>query len=341
MKTNYRIRIICSFKYAAGLTKKLVPSLFSLLMLLVITLAFMFPEFEQQNGVPSLSVAVKYGTSAIFFYYGASLNTNDIIKDLANWRTHVLVQTSTYILFPLIGMLLYSLAKILLTPPLELGFIFLASLPTTISSCVSLTSIARGNVSAAIFNTTLSCLLGFFFTPFIVGLIALSEAIDFQIMDSIAHASLILLAPFVAGQLLRKFIKPFVQRYCSLAHITERSIILLVVFDSFSTTVNEGLWTTFRLNELITACLMIIFVMVIVFTFALLSARTLGISLEDKIAVVFCGTSKSLAIGVPTSHILFSTVQGSGLLILPLLLYHQAHIIACSIMANYYIIKAK
>ncbi|MEN2494380.1 MAG: hypothetical protein TECD_00276 [Hyphomicrobiaceae bacterium hypho_1] len=327
--------------YAAHFVKNFASSKFSWLMMLSVILAFLFPELVQKDSVIPLSMLAKGGVVIIFFIYGASLSINSLTEGFLNWRIYAICQFFTFIVFPILGIVLYAIAQICLTSPIELGFIFLTALPSTISSCVSLTAIARGNIPAAVFNATLSCLLGFFITPIIVTLAISSKQNDLLILDPITHIILILLLPLIVGQLFRQSIKHLIEKNRTTTHAIERGVILLIIFNSFSESVNEGVWWKFHFFEIATIFAMITLVLCFVLVFSIMSARLVGLSRENEVVVVFCGTSKSLANGVPISQVLFSDLQGSGLLLLPLLIFHQLHMLVCSLLANHYLKKFK
>jgi sodium/bile acid cotransporter 7 len=62
-------------------------------------------------------------------------------------------------------------------------------------------------------------------------------------------------------------------------------------------------------------------------------SRLLGFARADAITVVFCGSKKSLASGLPMASVLFAS-QPVGLVILPLILFHQIQLMACAALAR-------
>src|SRR5690625_1292547 len=105
------------------------------------------------------------GISLIFFFYGLSLSTEAIKNGLKNWRLHVVVQGGTFLLFPLLVLIFYPFVKDTSQKLLWLAFLFMAALPSTVSSSVVMVSIAKGNLPAAIFTASISGIIGIILTP--------------------------------------------------------------------------------------------------------------------------------------------------------------------------------
>ncbi|MEO0809510.1 MAG: bile acid:sodium symporter family protein [Pseudomonadota bacterium] len=313
-----------------------MPDTFFWLMAITVALAFAFPHIGRPDGILQLGLVTKIGVVLVFFIYGASFNAPALAAGLRNWRVHLIIQASTFVLFPIIGLILYAIAKAFLTAPLDLGFFFLAALPSTISSSVALTGIARGNVPAAVFNATLSGLIGLFATPALVALVVSSEQGNIQVLEAIVQIILILLAPFAAGQALRFWFSSFFDRHMQFIRGFDRGVILLIIFTSFAGSVHNGLWQRFSLYELVITGLMVACALGLGLIVTINVSRAAGLSLADEAAVVFCGTTKSLANGVPISQVLFAGMPGVVLLLLPLLLFHQFQLFVFGIMAKQY-----
>jgi sodium/bile acid cotransporter 7 len=64
-------------------------------------------------------------------------------------------------------------------------------------------------------------------------------------------------------------------------------------------------------------------------------ARRLGFNKADEITIVFCGSKKSLANGIPMANILFP-VATVGMMVLPLMIFHQIQLMICAVMARRY-----
>ncbi|GAB3470435.1 bile acid:sodium symporter [Massilia terrae] len=305
---------------------------FTIMLLIVVTLASIAPA--------SGATAVAFGhvtTIAIgllFFLHGAKLSREALVEGLTHWRLHVLVLCSTFVLFPILGLLIKPLALAMLTPDLYLGVLFLCALPSTVQSSIAFTSMARGNVAAAVCSASASNFVGIFITPLLVGLlVARTSSAGGSSLDSVLSIVEQLLLPFIAGQLLRPWIGRWVDRHKPMLKIVDQGSILLVVYTAFSDAVNEGLWHKVSLGTLAGILVISALLLALALGIATLVSRRLGFSKEDEITIVFCGSKKSLASGVPMAKVLFAPTS-LGMIILPLMLFHQLQLMVCAVLAQ-------
>lgn len=273
------------------------------------------------------------GIVLLFFLHGAKLSRDAIWQGLRNWPLHLAVLAVTFGLFPLLGLGLSRLPGI--DPGMAAGILFLTLLPSTVQSSIAFTAIARGNVAAAICSASFSNLLGILVTPALVAVLMQVDGGKGVSLASIEGIVLQLLAPFVLGHLLRPWIGSFVGRHQAMLTIVDRGSILLVVYTAFGAAVVEGLWTRVSpgdLGRLTLICLLLLGV-ILALTFAI--ARVMRLPREDAIVLQFCGSKKSLASGVPMAGVLFPAAQ-VGILLLPIMLFHQIQLIACAVLARHY-----
>lgn len=273
------------------------------------------------------------GIVLLFFLHGAKLSRDAIWQGLRNWPLHLAVLAVTFGLFPLLGLGLSRLPGI--DPGMAAGILFLTLLPSTVQSSIAFTAIARGNVAAAICSASFSNLLGILVTPALVAALMQVDGGKGVSLVSIEGIVLQLLAPFVLGHLLRPWIGGFVGRHKAMLTIVDRGSILLVVYTAFGAAVVEGLWTRVSpgdLGRLMLICLLLLGV-ILALTFAI--ARVMRLPREDAIVLQFCGSKKSLASGVPMAGVLFPAAQ-VGILLLPIMLFHQIQLIACAVLARHY-----
>ncbi|WP_294248264.1 bile acid:sodium symporter family protein [uncultured Sphingomonas sp.] len=273
------------------------------------------------------------GIVLLFFLHGAKLSRDAIWTGLRNWPLHLAVLASTFLLFPLLGLGMIRLPGI--DPPLAMGILFLTLLPSTVQSSIAFTAIARGNVAAAICSASFSNLLGILVTPALVALLMKVEGGAGVSLASIEGILLQLLAPFVAGHLLRPWIGGFVGRHKSLLTLVDRGSILLVVYTAFGAAVVEGLWTRVSPGDLGRLFLLCLLLLGLILAATYLIARVMRLSPEDAIVLQFCGSKKSLASGVPMAGVLFPAAQ-VGVILLPVMLFHQIQLIACAMLARHY-----
>ncbi len=300
-----------------------------LVLIATVGLAALLPA--EGGAAAGVGVASSVAVGLLFFLYGARLSTREAVAGLAHWRLHLTVVASTYVLFPLLGLAAGGLVPYVLTPQLHTGLLYLCVLPSTIQSSIAFTSIARGNVSAAICAGTYSSLIGMAATPLLAGVLLGFEGAGFSAHGLTAIATQLLL-PFVAGQVLRRWIGPFVARHRKVLGLVDRGSILLVVYTAFSEGMVQGIWhqvTAVRLLALLGVEAMLL---VLVLTATSIASRRLGFGRADRIAIVFCGSKKSLANGLPMASVLFGA--RAGLIVLPLMLFHQMQLMVCAVIAK-------
>lgn len=302
--------------------------------LLAIIAAALLGSFLPVTGVAidALDWATTGAIALLFFLYGARLSPQQTLTGLRHWRLHLTILGFTYLAFPLVGLGIAAVAGNWLSPTMVTGLVYLTLVPSTVQSSIAFTSIARGNVAGAVVSASASNILGVFLTPALCWLV-LSGRIGFT-TQAVIDIMLQLLLPFVLGQLSRRWTASFVKSHPQLK-LVDRGSIVLVVYAAFAAGRREDMWSQTSLGEigiLIVICLVVLALML---SASWWTARRLGFSTEDAIAIQFCGTKKSLASGLPMAAVLFA---GSpiGLLMLPLMIFHQAQLMACASLAGHY-----
>jgi solute carrier family 10 (sodium/bile acid cotransporter), member 7 len=283
-----------------------------------------------------ITLASGAGTGAIalmFFLQGARLAPQAALAGARHWRLHAVVLSSTFLLFPAIGLTARAIAPSLLTPPLWGGLLMLCLLPSTVQSSIAFTSIARGNVAAALCAATASNLFGILLTPLLAGLL-LSAHGGFS-ARAVGDIVVQLLLPFAAGQLARPLIGQWVGRRKALTSFVDRGSILLIVYVAFSEGVTHGIWHQLDAQHFATLLLLDAGLLAAVLLATSAISRLLGFGRADQITIVFCGSKKSLASGLPMASVLFAG-QSVGLIVLPLMLFHQIQLMVCAALARRY-----
>ncbi len=278
---------------------------FLLALLATVGLAALFPATGNVAGI--VDIVADAAIALLFFFHGAKLSRDAILAGIGHWRLHLTVLASTFVLFPLLGLAAGLLPASMLSPTIATGILYLCLLPSTVQSSIAFVSIAGGNVPAAICSASASNLLGIFITPLLVGLLMNAGGPAGISLAALEAIILQLLVPFIAGHLARPLIGRFVQKHKQTISYTDRGSILLVVYSTLchrpSTTALVGRW--------------------------------LGFTLADRIVLVFCGSKKSLVSGVPMAGVLFPVAQ-VGLIILPLMIFHQIQLVVCTWLASRY-----
>ncbi|MDP3853280.1 bile acid:sodium symporter family protein [Phenylobacterium sp.] len=298
----------------------------------MVVLASILPA--RGEAAPVVATATKFGIALVFFLHGAKLSPDAVVKGLLHWRLHGLVMVTTFILWPLTGLGAAALPSWVLPAALTPGVVFLACLPSTIQSAIGFTAIGRGNVAAAVCGASVSNLLGMIVTPVMAGALlgAQGEGVSLASFQAIL---LQLLAPFVAGQVLRRWVGGFIQRHAKLFGLADRGSILLVVYNAFSGAVVAGIWSQVSALDLARIMLICVVLLAMSLGFMIWVARVRGFSTEDEIAIVFGGSNKSLAAGVPMAGVLFPAAT-VGFILLPVMLYHQFQLMTCAALAQRY-----
>jgi sodium/bile acid cotransporter 7 len=311
---------------------RLLPDRFILSLLATVALASFLPA----TGVmaPIVGWASDIAIGLLFFLHGARLSREAVVGGLKQPKLHGAVLANTFLVFPLLGLALQALFPNLLAPALWTGVLFVTTLSSTVQSSIAFTSIARGNVPAAVCAATASNLLGILLTPLLVSVV-LHKTGSAGGLDSALNIVVQLLLPFVAGQVLRPWIGAWAARHNKILGLVDRGSILLAVYSAFGAAVVEGIWHLFPLPQLGELVLVNAILLALILTITTFGSRLLGLPRADEIVVVFCGSKKSLAAGIPMATVLFgaSTV---GVVLLPIMIFHQMQLMVCAVLARRY-----
>ncbi|QPN32421.1 MULTISPECIES: bile acid:sodium symporter family protein [Diaphorobacter] len=318
---------------------RLLPDNFTLALVATVTLASLLPA---SGAVGAFFEKATVGVVALlFFMHGAKLSREAVIAGIGHWRLHLLVVASTFMLFPVLGLVLRPVLQPLVTPELYTGVLFLCVLPATVQSAIAFTAVARGNMAAAICSASASTLLGIVITPLLVGVVLpqASGTVQQDVLGSIGRIMLQLMLPFVAGHLLRPWIGGFISRHAATLKYVDQGSVLLVVYTAFSAAVVGGLWRELPLPALAGLLVVCAVILGLALTATTWLARRLGFSKEDEITIVFCGSKKSLVSGVPMAKVLFPS-EAAGAIVLPLMVFHQMQLMVCAVLAQRYARRA-
>jgi sodium/bile acid cotransporter 7 len=287
-------------------------------MILAVILAAVFPNPGAAGGFLHPELLTKLGVALIFFLHGLLLSFVALKAGTLRWPVHLLVQTSTFVLFPILGFGAIWLSGSAVSPDLKLGFFYLCALPSTVSSSVAMTAAAKGNVPVAVFNATLSGLIGVFLTPFWISLMLNGSSHPISLGKVVLDLVIWLILPLVIGQLARALL----------------GTILVLVYTSFCDSVKTGVWTSHGIAPILIAFVgaaaLFSLIMVLMFTIS----KRLGFPAEDWIAAVFCGSKKSLASGVPMAQLIFGSHADLSMILLPIMIYHPLQLIVCGTLAS-------
>jgi sodium/bile acid cotransporter 7 len=310
---------------------RLLPDSFTLGILGAVLLSLLLPC--RGDSTRWVATGSEIAIALLFFLQGARLSRRAVLAGILHWRLHLMIITATFVVFPLLGWALHPLSGTLLIPPLYVGLIFLCTLPSAVQASVVFTSIAGGNVAAALCSASLSSIIGMVLTPLLVSL--LLQAHGGASLNGLGSIALHLLLPFLAGQLLQSRIEAWMQRHDRAVRLVDRASVLLMVYGALSAATVSGIWSRIPLASLLVLAIVDGALLATMLAGTAFAARRCGLSREDEIAIVFCGSKKSLVTGIPMANALFSGAS-LGLAVLPLMIFHQMQLMACATLARRY-----
>ena len=306
---------------------------FTILLITMVILATFIPVSGQLahyfNILTTVAIAI------LFFLHGAKLSREAVVEGMLHWKMHALVFVFTFVIFPAIGLVAKPILEPLLGQQLYWGFLFMCFLPSTVQSSIAFTSIARGNVAGAVCSASFSNIIGMLITPILVSYFILGQQQHgFDPMQSIVQIMLLLLLPFVLGQLLRPYIIQYLLKRPSVVRAFDQGSIFMVVYGAFSSAVVAGLWQQVSGLTLFYLTLACSSLLTVVMLLAWYMPQWLRFNRADQITIFFCSSKKTLASGVPMAQILFIG-QPLGIIVLPIMIFHQIQLMVCAVIANY------
>ncbi|EKO3536351.1 bile acid:sodium symporter family protein [Vibrio fluvialis] len=305
-------------------------------MVVAIALATVTSELGRSGGVIHLDQLTGIGIAIVFFLHGLGLSPQAIKAGLTNWRLHVYIQMATFVVYPILWVIFGEAFLAYMPSALAFGFCYLLVLPSTISSSVAMTSVGKGNVPGAIFNASLSSILGVFITPLLIQLFMGFEGVQLDLLDSVISISKLLLLPMIAGQIMRPYLVAWVDRHKAVVNKVDKYVILLIVYNAFCDSVVNGIWSEFSVGLLATSIIICTVILLVMVHLIQWGARRTKFTLPDEVAAVFCGTKKTLAAGIPMAKVIFGADPSLGMILLPIMLYHPIQIFYCAVLANRY-----
>jgi sodium/bile acid cotransporter 7 len=303
-------------------------------MLLAVSLAWVFPAAGARGGFLQAEVLTKAGVALIYFLYGLSLSLVALRDGALHWRLHLVVQGMTFVIIPLLGLTLAYASAGWLSADLRLGLVFLSVLPSTVSSAVALTATAGGNVPGALFNATASSLLGVVLTPLWMGFYLRSGSESGSLLPVVLDLVLWLLVPIAVGQVGRWWLAAWAARHKPRLQVVDRLVILLIIYNSFCDSVQGGLWQGRSWGSLLLTGLVSAGLLAVAMSLITRWTRLLGFTPADRIAALFCGSQKSLAVGAPMANLIFAGQPVLGVVLLPVMIYHMVQLLVAGWLAS-------
>jgi len=309
-------------------------NIFLFLLIGMVILAKVIPFHESYNKYFNLAGFIDWGIAGIFLLYGLKLNLKEVVKDVSNWKLHLLIQSGTFIIFPLLALLFYPFLKDTAYYNIWLSVFFLASLPSTVSSSVVMVSIAKGNVTSAIFNASISGIIGIVMTPLLMSFFLTSNGEGGNQSEIIQQLLLKVLLPIILGLLLNPIFKKWVTKYANIISEFDRLIILLIVYESFSTAFIENIFVSVPSFVFVALALSVVFLFFATYYILKFIAEKLKFKPKDVITTTFCGSKKSLVHGSLFLLVLGIRDEQKVLFLLPVMIYHSFQLFYVSWLAN-------
>lgn len=317
---------------------KFRPDNFTLMLVAVVLLASFLPATGDVASI--LEKVTTAAVALLFFLHGAKLSRKAVLDGIMHWRLHLFIVLSTFALFPLLGWLLKPVLTPLVSPQIYVGVMFLCVLPSTVQSSIAFVSMARGNIPAAICSASASTLLGVFITPLLVSIFVTEHGASGSFVDAVVKILMQLMLPFALGHLLQRWVGPFIKAHGKLTKVVDQGSILLVVYTAFSAAVVQGIWRQVSVSTLVGLLVICAIILALALFLTTFLSRRLGFNKEDEITAVFCGSKKSLVSGVPMAKVLFAS-STVGMMVLPLMLFHQMQLMVCAVLAARYARRAE
>lgn len=305
-------------------------------LLAAIVFAYFYPQGPQ---LFPLGTITDIGIGFIFLFYGLKLSPAQFKTGFKNYRSHILIQLSTFVIFPLLVIASLPFFEGGSASDLWISFFFLGALPSTVSSSIVMVSLAKGNIPTAIFNASLSGLIGIVATPLWMG-IFLKGSSQIEFGAIVLKLFLQIILPLIIGLILQKSFGDLARKYSSQLGLFDKSIIILIVYSSFSTSFTSDLFSVVNAEDLLKLFLLVLALFFIVYFGIGLLCRIFNFSTEDTITAKFCGTKKSLVHGSVMVKVIFGNSANTGLMLLPIMLYHTTQLLVIAIFAESFRKKA-
>lgn len=316
--------------------KRFLPDGFITGILLMILLAYLVPGIGKEGSTIELKVLIRYGISLLFFFYGLRLSPEKLKNDLQNWRLHLLIQSITFVVFPMVVLAFRPLFAGTENEIFWLAVFFLAALPSTVSSSVVMVSIAEGNIPSAIFNASISGVIGILLTPLWMGLFLEKQSEAFAFGEVIRDLVMQILIPVCVGLFMHRWWGNWAVRNKRYFSLFDKTVILSIVYRSFSDSFLNGVFTSIQLHELLLLGASVIALFFFIFEGIKWCTRFLNFNREDRITILFAGSKKSLVHGSVMAAVLFAGSSLGSLFLVPVMIYHAFQLFYISIVARRY-----
>ncbi len=316
--------------------KRFLPDGFIAGIILMILLAYLIPGIGGKDSFFDLNTIIHYGVMLLFFFYGLRLSPKDIANDLKNWRLHILIQSITFLVFPLLVLVFRPFFSGTENEVLWLAVFFFAALPSTVSSSVVMVSIAEGNIPSAIFNASISGVIGLVITPLWMGVFLEKQNEAFEFGPIISDLVTQILLPVMVGLFFHRWAGKWAQKNKKYLSMFDKSVIFCIVYRSFSNSFLNGIFSSVSWGELFLLSASVIGLFFFIFSLIKFVSDKMKFNREDKITILFCGSKKSLVHGSVMASVMFAGSSAGGIFLVPVMIYHAFQLFYISIVARRY-----
>jgi sodium/bile acid cotransporter 7 len=302
-----------------------------IILILTVVLAAFFPA--RGGFATGLSKVTFWAVALLFFLYGAKLSLSATLAGLTNWKLQAGSLACTYMLFPVLAIGLFGASQTWFPAAIGIGFLYLGCLPSTVQSSIAFTSVAGGNVAGALCAASLSNLIGVVLCPLLLAVMLHAGADHGDPFGAVWKIAQQILLPFLLGQLSRPLLADFLNRNKQATMIVDRGSILLIVYSAFSAGVVAGIWQRLSWSDISLLIVLCMLLLGVVMAIVLTAGRLAGMPKGDRLALLFCGSTKSLATGLPMAGILFNAAE-LALIVLPLMLFHLIQLSVLAVLSQ-------
>jgi sodium/bile acid cotransporter 7 len=323
--------------WAAGFWTWVRQNGFIISLFAAVIIAFLFPQPGSRGGWLHPELISNFGIALILFLQGLSMPLEKVKRGAGNWRLHVTIQLFTFVVFPIVGLGFQAVAPhIWVNEPkgTQQGFLYLCVLPSTVSTSVVLTSVARGNTAAAILSAAFSNIVGVVLTPLLVSFLMQATGQSGSIGPLLIQITCLTLLPFAVGVGLRRFIQTWIDANKRWVNLISSSVILFIVYTAFCDSVSERIWDKYGLGLTVGVLLTVVILFGTMSFLIYLTCLAAKFKREDWIAVYFCSVKKTLAMGVPLAILIFGSRTDLSLILLPIMFYHPLQLFVNGLLAN-------
>ncbi|KAH9523147.1 hypothetical protein Btru_065942 [Bulinus truncatus] len=296
----------------------------------VIILAKLTPSIGNKGGILKPEITSKYfAVFLLFLINGLTLPTETLKAALFRFDVHILIQGFTFILFPAF---MYALVTLLryssLHPAILQGMMILSTMPPPVSSAIFLTKAVGGNVAAALFNSAFGSMLGIFVTPTLILLLFGGSEVDIPTEQIFYQLLVTVVLPLLMGQIFRAYRLQLLNRLNIPFNGLGQFLIFYIIYTTFCATFSREIIGIDTFSLLLTIFLMLMLQISIMIFLAFISSRSVfQFDSSDLAAIVYCGTHKSITLGIPVIDIIFGGNQNISFLSIPLLIYNPLQIL--------------